>query len=411
MRNKKTIVMVSAEPTHPAEQGNRVRIRAVAEQFLALGHEVHFVMVNYKVNMDEPALRGFWGDRLHLVLRDEFPRPKPSLKSRVKGTVKKVLLFLLGRIRCLLGRSAATWKPSNQDIRSYYQDAEIDCVARVVKEISPDVVFLEYIFMARVFDQLPDSMVKVIDTHDVFTDRQYRHWQQGERSNWFSVSQDDEASALDRADYAIAIQEDEAAYFRSITSSVRVVSVGHFEKERAMPESVVCSPRLLLVASNAMNNIRGCEWFLEQVFPVLKAKLPTVHFTVAGKIKDVFPWESYADASVEFLGAVPDLDAVYEETRVVVSPQLAGTGLKIKAVDALGHGKPVVATTYGALGILHGSGSALIVKDDPLEFAEALVTVLEDQNGYAERCQQALRFVREMNTTNETGLQSVLAIQ
>ena len=81
---------------------------------------------------------------------------------------------------------------------------------------------------------------------------------------------------------------------------------------------------------------------------------------------------------VPFEGHIPDLASFYGSARVVISPVRFGSGVKIKTVEALQFGLPVVSTTVGAEGIdLHGV-KAVEITDAPEVFARAVCRLLTD---------------------------------
>jgi glycosyltransferase involved in cell wall biosynthesis len=76
-----------------------------------------------------------------------------------------------------------------------------------------------------------------------------------------------------------------------------------------------------------------------------------------------------------------------------VAPIRYGGGIKIKVLEAMACGKPVVTTSVGAEGIAEADEGALIVADDPAEFAEAVVALLSDKNRRASLGEQARQVI------------------
>src|SRR5262249_5552633 len=93
---------------------------------------------------------------------------------------------------------------------------------------------------------------------------------------------------------------------------------------------------------------------------------------------------------VEFTGFVDDLEALYQQSRVVCCPVLAGGGTRIKIIEAAACGKPIVSTRIGAEGLEMVDGMELLLRDEPKSFAEACLRLLKDSTlcnklGYAAR--------------------------
>jgi glycosyltransferase involved in cell wall biosynthesis len=94
--------------------------------------------------------------------------------------------------------------------------------------------------------------------------------------------------------------------------------------------------------------------------------------------------QELAGPSVEVTGTVPDLEPWYARTRVCVAPLLAGGGSRLKILEALAAGRPVVATSIGAEGLEDLVGRGVVVEDDPDRMAAALAELLSDGDRSAE---------------------------
>jgi GT2 family glycosyltransferase len=124
-------------------------------------------------------------------------------------------------------------------------------------------------------------------------------------------------------------------------------------------------------------NVDGLVWFANEVVPYLVKRLPWARVRVTGGC----PPETVtclAGPAIQFIGHVADLDDVYSSARVAIVPLRFGAGVKIKAIEALLHGLPVVATTCGGEGINVLGRPVIDVADDPEAFADRLATLLDD---------------------------------
>jgi polysaccharide biosynthesis protein PslH len=81
---------------------------------------------------------------------------------------------------------------------------------------------------------------------------------------------------------------------------------------------------------------------------------------------------------VEVTGTVPEVRRHLAAARVAVAPLLSGGGSRLKVLEALEAGRPVVATAVGAEGLEHLAGRGLVVADGARPFAEALTGLLAD---------------------------------
>jgi len=100
------------------------------------------------------------------------------------------------------------------------------------------------------------------------------------------------------------------------------------------------------------------------------------------------------DSQIRYSGWVDDLDDVYRKARVIINPTIAGTGLKIKSVQALAHGKPLVAWTNGVEGLEYDGEAPFIECRSWPEFAEAVVRLLHSDLELAALAARALAYAR-----------------
>ena len=94
-------------------------------------------------------------------------------------------------------------------------------------------------------------------------------------------------------------------------------------------------------------NADGLRWFVRDVLPRVKAEVPWVRLRVTGSMMPV-EISALADPNVRCEGEVNDLAAFYDGLRVAIAPLRFGAGVKLKTVQALQHGVPIVCTSIGA---------------------------------------------------------------
>ena len=103
-----------------------------------------------------------------------------------------------------------------------------------------------------------------------------------------------------------------------------------------------------------------------------------------------------------------DLTSVYQRADVVINPISIGTGLKIKNIEALGFGKPLVTTSVGAEGLESGSQLAFLVADTAQDFANAVIGILQDSGLYRQLSSKGYQFAKAWNREQIIALRSVI---
>jgi glycosyltransferase involved in cell wall biosynthesis len=119
------------------------------------------------------------------------------------------------------------------------------------------------------------------------------------------------------------------------------------------------------------------------VWPRVVAAVPAARLLVVGR--DPPPSVlRLAGPGIEVTGTVPDVTPYYRRARVAVVPLRAGGGSRLKLLEALDAGRPVVATPIGAEGFDDLTGEGVVLADDPEAYATSVIRLLTDAAGAAE---------------------------
>jgi glycosyltransferase involved in cell wall biosynthesis len=127
-------------------------------------------------------------------------------------------------------------------------------------------------------------------------------------------------------------------------------------------------------------NIDGINWFLDEIFPLIRQQRPETLVDLAGSR----PPQSLADRAqndpaITVPGYVPELTPYLEKAGVFIVPLRAGGGMRVKILEALARGMPLVTTTLGCEGIRVEHGQHVLIADTPQEFASGVVRLLKDR--------------------------------
>lgn len=145
-------------------------------------------------------------------------------------------------------------------------------------------------------------------------------------------------------------------------------------------------PRILFVGYlGYAPNRQGMEWFLRAVWPIVRRGVPRAELDIVGLEPSAALLAAHGTEGVSVHGFIEDLTPLYERAALSIVPLLAGSGTRLKILEALGRAVPVVSTTLGAYGIDAGRAQGLERADAAESFAAACVAHLEDCAGEALR--------------------------
>jgi glycosyltransferase involved in cell wall biosynthesis len=221
-------------------------------------------------------------------------------------------------------------------------------VAALGRAFAFEICVCNYVFLSRCLDTLPPATLRVLYTHDVFANRNARiSAAGGSPAGWyFSTSEAEEAKGLRRADLVVALQAEEGAYFESVVGHEHVYVLPYVPPQRFLPPRPPSSPFVLgYIASAHYPNVDAIRSFI-----ALFDFSADVVLRIAGS---VCMWlaKSKLPPQVELLGMVDDLPKFYASCDLLINPDMLRSGLKVKCVEALSFGRPLICTAAASAGI------------------------------------------------------------
>ncbi len=189
-----------------------------------------------------------------------------------------------------------------------------------------------------------------------------------------------EPDLLNRCDAVFAFSAKDVGLLSALGVEVPLHVLDPFVRMPAAPQGPFAEGGVLFVgALDRSENVDGIEWFLDEVWPVVREGVPGATITIAGANPPVSLTSRAADEII-VTGYVDDLDPFYREARLVVAPLFSGSGLKFKVPQAMAYALPVVTTPTGAEGILERSEPSIFatVTADPGETARSVIRMLTD---------------------------------
>ena len=395
----KPIFLICHMVPYPPASGIQLRIYRLLQWMQKAGYRVVLVVasefktkesvtelrkVTYALHWTKPA---YWRPT---ALRTRLGRQFPALRKAVWETVKPRLQQIRGKVRP--PGDATPARERRADIHEYFiSDKLIETVGRLARRYKPHAVIAEYIFATPLFDVFAPTTMKIVDTIDVFSLKEHQVLAFG-ITDFLASSEEDERRYLLKADVVVAIQSREAALLRAIVPEREVILTGvDFDVVDDLRADSIVPFRIAVVASDNPLNVHGLREFLAECWPAIKSTCPGATLHVVGLVGNMVRVE---DSSIRYSGWVADLDVVYREAAVVINPAMAGTGLKIKSVEAIAHGKPLVAWTNGVEGLRYDGDPPFIECRSWQQYGDAIVSLLTSDAKRIALAERALEYAR-----------------
>lgn len=363
------LLVISRIGVGPPYAGNRSRLAALLDDLRALGFELHFAGVDLSAE-EKRETRKAVDHWIHdFVWPEGGRRPLADRIGRRLGGAWQGL-----RRRGRPGRERSL-PIGNHPLDDWFHPSWLAEARRLQRAGHYRRVLVSYVIHSAFFEAFDDRCLKILDCHDVFTDRNalLHEAQLDPEDFWISLNQADERRGLRRSDVILGIQERESSYFQRLTHGRRVVrTVGHILPSDPLPFVADQAPVVgYLASANPLNRV-GLRWFLEEVWPQVKARGGAGRLVVAGGICGAMPFPE----EVQRLGIVPSPREIYQQALFMINPMRSGTGLKIKTIEAMAHGRAIVTTPAGVEGMAVAPGVSVAGTAD--DFAAAVLAYLHD---------------------------------
>jgi glycosyltransferase involved in cell wall biosynthesis len=210
-----------------------------------------------------------------------------------------------------------------------------------------------------------------------------------------------ESCFIERARLILACSLDDIEELERLAPGARAKSAlipNGVDTGRHASIAVDASAEGALLISGSMDwrpNQQGLLWFLTSVLPLLRTRLPQARVRVAGRMSPSFATKIDAYSGVTAVPNPLDMREELTRARVILAPITASSGTRLRILEAWAAGRPVVTTTFGALGLEYTDGVELLTRDEPAAFVEGIASLLESSERWNALREAALSRVQQ----------------
>lgn len=359
------ILLISPWLPWPPHDGGRIRVLETL-QFLAQRHRV--TLLTHASSEQE---RGQADSIRHLCERVEVE-------------------FVSGGRLARIGRVAAGMFRGYPVIQSIYYSRRL---ARRIEELTSveqyDIIQVEFSMIARYARWIsPESTARrVLSTHNIESQRFEREiplapWgfrRMALMTNALLFPRWEENSVR-LFDGAVAVSEHDRTWLQRLLPQGTVALVPNGVDTDYFQPANGNDPGTSLVFTGVMDyppNVDAVLWFVDEIFPHLRARIPDLRFDIVGAKPASRVLALRGRPGVNVTGEVPDIRPYVYRAAAFVVPLRSGGGTRLKILQAMALGCPVIATRIGAEGLDVADGETVLFAEDAAQFAARLAGLLE----------------------------------
>ena len=360
------ILQVCNKAPYPANDGSSIAIFNLAEGLADDGVELHLLPINTKK---------------HFKSDENIPAAfikKTHYQSVYKNTNTSALGVFLNLF------SKQSYFVSRFSFKEYE-----DALIKKLTSTSFDIVQLEGVFMAMYIPIIKKySKAKItLRAHNI----EHQIWERHlpHEKNWFKkiylTLQNNrlkafELEAFSSVDAIVTITDEDKKGIQQIVPQQKIhtcLTGINLETYKHIMQATEPNTVFHFASMDWLPNIEAVEWLLANVWQEVLKKAPSAQLIIAGrgmpeKIKQV------ASKNITIIENVADSALFYNTYDIMLVPLWSGSGLRIKLVEGLAYGKPIITTSIGAEGIPYTKHKELLIADTPDEFINAIVYLLSN---------------------------------
>lgn len=393
------ILVLSTWFPYPLRQGSKIRayhlIRALAKK-----HEVALI------SFEDAPVQAEWLDHMRAICsRVEIVRQNPFVRERVKSWLGWLSL-----------------QPSS--VAAGYSQEMSARVRATVSEWSPDAV-LALTFITAPYALEAGQACKVVDVDNLLSPMFYESYLQANdplkrMRRWLAwwKFQRFERSLFGQFDLCLVVSNrDRQAMLASMPIKPEQVAVTRNGVSMDFdPPGRNGRSEKILIFNGALTyapNYEAMDYFLREIFPRIKSETPGVKLRITGATDGVRLDTLRRDENVQFTGYLDDVRPAVASSTACVVPLLTGAGTRLKVLEAMALGTPVVSTSKGVEGLEVESGKHVLIGDSPLNFAVQTVRLLKDpalQSALAENAFELAQYKYDWSEIGQSLEESIYRI-
>lgn len=357
------ILFLSTWFPYPLNQGSKIRafhlLKALADK-----HEVALL------SFEDADLKPDWVEKIRTFcpVVETLPR-KPFEANRAR----KLLGWISPKPSAVVAIHSSEMRDRVRDMAIRWQP---DCVVGLTFVTAPYALELPNIPKVLDIDNVMARMLQEAIPFARSTSDRFRRWLAYRK---FFIY---EKSLYPKFDLSLVVTEndrmDAQSWFGLKKEQVAVVPNG--VDVSAFEVGVADSGSRTLVFNGALTynaNYDAMEFFLSEIFPEVIRQLPDVKLQITGSTTGVDLNRLSLNQNVRLTGYLEDIRPVVSGSWVCVVPLRLGGGTRLKILEAMALGTPVISTSKGAEGLEVQSGKHILIADTPASFAEQTIRLLE----------------------------------
>jgi len=237
-----------------------------------------------------------------------------------------------------------------------------------------DSIIIEYIHNTNFIDYLVYDCQLILDIHDIASERSVEFGRFGYSGHVMDIDRNTEFEIFDIYDHVLVLCENDLQLLSLYLGKEKPVLCGYAPELAPLPLRDQVT-NICFVGSEYLPNVEAIQHFIFHCWPVLQEKFGIslrIYGNVCKRLEYQLPTGIYV------MGYAENIESVYGASDIIINPTRFGAGLKIKNIEALAYGLPLVVTPHAARGLEKFANEAFMVAGSDDAFIDLLSRLITE---------------------------------
>lgn len=317
-----------------------------------------------------------------------------------------------------LAAALSVFSTKSYNIERFNDDSTKTALESLLFHTAFDLIHFEGLYAAPMLEtvrKIAPNAITVLRSHNIESLIWKRRAEQatGKLQTWYLTNlaeklKNYEDNIIPKFDAIVPITDIDKPYFEEQgAKNIFTSSTGLLLKQYHIQDPMVGNAVFHLGSLDWLPNQEAVVWFLDHVWEKVIQKVPKAKFYLAGK--NMPDWlKKYKSTSIKIIGEVESASDFMSSHGIMIVPLLSGSGMRIKIIEGMACGCPIVSTSIGAEGIICKDKEDIIIANEPQEFADSVINLLENI-GLAENMSKKAHKNVELNYSNKAKTEELIA--
>ena len=351
--DKSKALIITNKPIFPSLDGGSVAMRKFTEALIK-NYTLDIIAISKTSNQQNKT------------------NQKVNLNEKISQIIfeKKMSLNFLHICKSIINNT------SYQANRFYSEKIKL-FIQKKIDEEDYKIIIFESIFTTIYLKKInyKKSTKIILRAHNV----EHQIWEDLARSHWFKKIvflllaiqiKKMELNVPKYVDYIFTLSKNDEVFFKKhFPKKTHNIPVTFKTKE--IKNTKIKRSLVYLGAMDWQPNIEGLNWFLKYVLPKVKKRNENLNIYIGGKNMDN-KYLKLNDKNTHITSKIDNAEEYIKNKEIMFVPLFSGSGIRIKILESMALGVPVISTTKGAQGIPYRNGEDIIIADNPNDFNNAI---------------------------------------